>query len=175
MIHITSEYLGHEAKAVSTGSKVEVLEAENAKLKRDLISAMDKANTAKEKTKALADDLEVEKQLTVEKDKQLQAKSQKVKAVAANAVQAFQQTEEYNTVLFSQYYKGFELLRRYFVKHPFGVDLENLDFKVVDKEMEIDVASQATAAVPKENAPGGNGREPENAPIDATGGDEVAI
>ena len=90
MIHITSKYLSHEAKAMSAGSKVEVLEVENAKLKRDLISAMDKANTAKEKTKALADDLEVEKQLTVEKDKQLQAKSQKVKAVAANAVQAFQ-------------------------------------------------------------------------------------
>ena len=55
------------------------------------------------------------------------------------------------------------------------MDLENLDFKVVDKEMEIDVASQATATVPKENAPGGNGREPEKAPIDATSGDEVAI
>ena len=56
------------------------------------------------------------------------------------------------------------------------MDLENLDFKVVDKEMEIDVASQATTAtVPKENALGGNGREPENAPIDATGGDEVAV
>ena len=55
-IHITSEYL-----AMEEGSKVETLEAENAKLRRDLISAMDKANYAKEKAKALADDLKVEK------------------------------------------------------------------------------------------------------------------
>ena len=38
---------------------------------RDLISTMDEANTAKEKAKALADDLKVKKQLTMEKDKQL--------------------------------------------------------------------------------------------------------
>ena len=55
------------------------------------------------------------------------------------------------------------------------MDLENLDFKVVDKEMEIDMASQATTVVPKKNALGGNGREPKNTPIDVTGGDEVAI
>ena len=72
-IHIASEYLGHEAKAVSVGSKVEASEAENPKLRRGLISAMDEANTTKEKAKALVDDLKVEKQLTVEKDEQLQA------------------------------------------------------------------------------------------------------
>ena len=95
--------------------------------------------------------------------------------MAAKAVQAFQQTEEYNIVLFNWYYKGFELLRRYFVKHPFAVDLENLDFKAVDKEMEIDKASQAATTIPKENAPGRNGREPENAPTDAVGGNEAAV
>ena len=35
-------------------------------------------------------------------------------------------------MLFSWYYKGFELLHRYLVKHPFGVDLENLDLEEVD-------------------------------------------
>ena len=142
---------------------------------RDLISIMDEANTAKEKAKALADDLKVKKQLTMEKDKQLQATNQKVKTVAAKVVQAFQQTEEYNTVLFSWYYKGFKLLRRYFVKHPSGVDLQNLDFKVVDKEIGIDKASQPAAAIPEENAQGGNGRELENAPTDVVGGDKVTV
>ena len=52
---------------------MEALEVENAKLRRELISAMDEANTAKEKVKALADDLRAEKQLTMEKDEQLQA------------------------------------------------------------------------------------------------------
>lgn len=65
MIHITSEYLSHEVKAVAARSKVEALEAENSKLRRDLISAMAKAKSAKEKAKALAEDLKVEKQLIV--------------------------------------------------------------------------------------------------------------
>nr|POF23293.1 hypothetical protein CFP56_45115 [Quercus suber] len=64
-IHFTFRYLSHEAKAGEAGSKVETLEAENTKLRRDLISTMDKANSTKEKAKALADDLKVEKQLTM--------------------------------------------------------------------------------------------------------------
>ena len=54
-------------------------------------------------------------------------------------------------MIFSWYYKGFKLLRRYFVKHPSGVDLENLDFEVEDKEMEINEASWATVAILEEN------------------------
>lgn len=67
-IHITSKYLAHEAKAVSARSKVDALESENAKLRRDLIFAMGEANSAKEKVKVLADKLKIEKQLTLEKD-----------------------------------------------------------------------------------------------------------
>ena len=145
---------------------MEALEVENAKLKRELISAMDEANTTKEKVKALADDLRAEKQLTVEKDEQLQAANQKVKIIAAKAVEVFQQTEEYNTVLFGWYYKGFELLQRYLVKHPTGMDLGGMDLKEVDKEMETDEASQAAAAALKGNAL-------ENTPTDMAGGDEA--
>ena len=111
-------------------SRVEALEVENSKLKKDLIVVMDKANTIKEKAKVLGDDLRVEKQLTLEKDEQLQAAKGKLKTITAKAIKAFQQMEEYNTMLFSWYYKGFELLRRYLVKHSFGVDLENLDMEV---------------------------------------------
>jgi len=44
-------------------------------------------------------------------------------------------------VLFNWYYKGFDLLRLYLVKHLAGVDLENLDLEEVDKEMAADEAS----------------------------------
>ena len=44
-------------------------------------------------------------------------------------------------MLFSWYYKGFELLRRYSVKHHIIVDLENLDMEEVDKETAVDEAS----------------------------------
>ena len=48
---------------------------------------------------------------------------EKLKTIAARSIKGFQQTDEYNTVLFNWYFKGFELLRRYLVKHPSGVDL----------------------------------------------------
>ena len=121
-----------EAKITSAMSRVEALEAENSKLKRDLITAMDEANAAKEKAKSLGDNLRAERQLTLEKDEQTLVAKEKMKTIAAKVVEAFQQIKEYNTVLFSWYYKGFELLRRYLVKHPSGVDLENLDMEVVD-------------------------------------------
>ena len=70
-------------------SKVKALELENSKLKKDLISAMDEANTINEKVKVLGDDLKAERQLTLEKDKQLQAAKEKIKTVAAKAVKAF--------------------------------------------------------------------------------------
>ena len=71
------------------GSRVETLEAKNSKLRKDLIAAMDEANTAKEKAKVLSDDLRAERQLTLEKDKQLLVAKEKIKTVVAKSVEAF--------------------------------------------------------------------------------------
>ena len=144
---------------------MEALEVENSKVKKDFISTMDEANTIKEKVKVLGDDLRAERQLTLEKDEQLQAAKEKIKTVVAKVVKAFQQTEEYNTVFFSWYYKGFKLLRRYLVKHPSEVDLENLDLEEVDQEMATDEASQPTAPT---------GDALENAPLSPPDGDDAA-
>ena len=129
----------------SLTSKMEALERENSTLKKKLIESMHEVNTLKESSKTLADDLRAERQLTLEKDDQLLAVKEKLKTIAARSVEAFQQTDEYNTVLFSWYFKGFELLRQYLVKHPTGVDLQNLDLEVVDQEMAIDEAAQSSA------------------------------
>ena len=110
---------------------------------------MHEANTLKESSKTLADDFRVERQLTLEKDKQLLVAKEKLKTIAARSIEGFQQTDEYNTVLFSWYFKGFKLLRRYLVKHPTGVDLQNLDLEVVDQEMATDEAAQSSA--PEDN------------------------
>ena len=53
-------------------------------------------------------------------------------------------TDEYNTVLFNWYFKGFELLRRHLVKHPSDVDLGKLDLEKVDQEMAADEAAQSS-------------------------------
>lgn len=65
MIHITTEYLAKEEKAVMAISKAEALGVESSKLRKEPIVAMDKGNFAQEKVKALTEELRVEKLLTV--------------------------------------------------------------------------------------------------------------
>ena len=89
-LHITSEYLTQEAEVPSAMSRMEALGVENSKLKKGLIVAMDEANTIKDKPKTLGDDLRAKRQLTLEKDEQLLAAKEKIKTVAAKAVEAFQ-------------------------------------------------------------------------------------
>ena len=126
-------------------TRMEALEKENSDLKTNLITSMDEATSLKEKVKVLEDDLRVERGLTHKKDEQLLAAKEKLVTIAARSVEAFQTTDEYNTVLFSWYFKGFELLRRYMIKHPSGVNMESLDLEEVDKEMALDEAAQSSA------------------------------
>ena len=129
----------------SLASRMEVLEAENSTLKKKLIESMHEVNTLKESSKTLADDLWAKHQLTLEKDEQLLVAKDKLKTIVARSIEGFQQTDEYNTVLFSWYFKGFELLRRYLVKHPSSVDLQSLDLELVDQEMAANEATQSSA------------------------------
>ena len=131
-LHITTEYLTQEAKVASLTSKMEDMEAETSKLKQSLIDSIGEVNTLKEKVKALSDDLRAEHQLTLEKDEQLLGVKESLKTIAARSIEAFETTDEYNSVLFSWYFKGFELLRRYLVKHPSSVDMGKLDLEEVD-------------------------------------------
>ena len=137
-LHITSEYFTQETKVASLTSRMEALEAENSTLKKNLIDYMGEATDLKEKVKTLSDDLRAERQLTLEKDEQLLGAKEKLKTIAARSVEAFQTTDKYNTVLFSWYFKGFELLRKYLVKHPSEMELEKLDLEEVDQEMAAD-------------------------------------
>ena len=116
----------------SLTSKMEDMEAETSKLKQSLIDSMGEVNTLKEKVKALSDDLRAEHQLTLEKDEQLLGVKDSLKTIAARSIEAFETTDEYNSVFFSWYFKGFELLRRYLVKHPSSVDMGKLDLEEVD-------------------------------------------
>ena len=100
-LHITTEYLTQEAKVASLTSKIEAMEAETSKLKQSLIESMGEANALKEKVKALSDDLRAERQLMLKKDEQLLGVRESLKTIAARSVEAFQTTNEYNSVLFS--------------------------------------------------------------------------
>ena len=135
---------------------------------------MGEANTLKEKVKALSDDLKAERQLTLEKDKQLLGVRESLKTIAARSVETFQTTDEYNSVLFSWYFKGFELLRRYLVKHPSGVDMAKLDLEEVNQEMAADKANHsATETDAPETTPASDA--PEGVPADDTRAEENAV
>ncbi|XP_065619540.1 uncharacterized protein LOC136063291 [Quercus suber] len=170
-IHITSEHLTQEARVASLTSRMENLEKENSELKRNLVESMDESNTSKEKVKTLSADLRAERQLNLEKDEQLLNAKESLKTIAARSIEAFQTTDEYQTVLFSWYFKGFELLRRYLVKHPSGVDMEKLDLEEVDQEMAADEVVSSSAIQPdvSVDVPARSG-----ANEDAPGDDEAA-
>ena len=77
-------------------------------------------------------------------------------------------------MLFSWYFKGFELLRRYLVKHPSGVDMAKLDLEEVDQEMAADEANHsATETDAHETAPANEA--PEGAPVDDERAEENVI
>ena len=54
-MHITTQYLANEEKAVVSNSKVEALEAKTSGLQNNLGVAMDALNASKEKTKTLTE------------------------------------------------------------------------------------------------------------------------
>ena len=89
-LHLASECLTQEAKVASLTSRIEALEKKNSTLKKKLIDSLDEANTLKEKTKTLSDDLRMKRQLTLEKEDQLLATKEKLKTIAARSIKAFQ-------------------------------------------------------------------------------------
>ena len=89
--------------------------------------------------------------------------------IATRSIEAFQMIDEYNTVLFNWYFKGFKLLRKYLVKHPSGVDLGKLDLEEVDQEIAADEAAQsfATEIDAPESAPADDARANDDVVVDA--------
>ena len=88
-MHITTQYLANEEKAVVANSKVEVLEVKASGLRNDLGVAMDILNASKEQAKVLTEQLESEKQLVKQKDDLLASAAQQMKIAVAKAVTAF--------------------------------------------------------------------------------------
>ena len=70
-MRLTTNYLSSEEKVVVANSKVESIEVESMKLRKDLIEAMDQVTKAKEKVKELKEALKVEKKLIIQKDEEV--------------------------------------------------------------------------------------------------------
>ena len=132
-LRITTDYLSTEEKVVVANSNLESVEAKISKLRKDLISAMDETNKANEKKKReLIKALCVEKALVVQKDEEIQVALLRTDAKKDKVIQKFMQSEQFFDLQFIQYFKGFELLRRWTMKHhSLVVDFSNLDFEKI--------------------------------------------
>ena len=64
-LRLTTDYLSSEEKVVVANSKVDYVEAESSRLRKDPIEAMDRSTKAKEKVKELKEALKVEKNLVI--------------------------------------------------------------------------------------------------------------
>ena len=120
-------------------SKVDSIEAESLKLRKDLIKAMDQAMKAKENVKELKDTLKVEKKLVIQKDEEVQAALLKIDKERVKVITKFLESDRFSDLKFIQYFKGSELLCRWMMKHHSQVaDFANLDFKAIDTKILAD-------------------------------------
>ena len=104
---------------------------------------MDKVNRAKEKIKELNEALKVEKLLVVQKDEEVQVALLRTSAEQEKVVDQFMKSEHFFDLKFIQYFKGFELLRRWTMKHhSLVVDFSNLNFEKIDTEILTDEAKE---------------------------------
>ena len=113
---LTTNYLSSEEKVVVANPKVDSVEVESLRLRKDLIKAMDQAMKAKEKVKELKDALKVEKMLVVQRDEEVQATLLKTDEERKKVITKFESNHFFD-LQFVQYFKGFELLHRWMMKH----------------------------------------------------------
>ena len=104
---------------------------------------MNKRNDANQKLKEPTEALHVEKALVVQKDEEIQATLLKTDDERDKIIQKFKQSKEFSDLQFMQYFKGFELLHQWTIKHhSLAMDFSSLDFEKIDMKILEDEAKE---------------------------------
>ena len=90
---MTTHYLTNEEKVVVANSKVDSVEAESSRLRKDLIEAMNQVTKAKEKLKEHKDALKVEKKLVIQKDEEVQGAFLKIEEECEKVITKFLESD----------------------------------------------------------------------------------
>nr|POE46779.1 hypothetical protein CFP56_42811 [Quercus suber] len=143
---------GKEKKA---DSQAEATKAESSKLRKDLIEAMGKANDAKTKLKEVSDELRTEKMLIIQNDEEIQSAILKLNSECEKALAEFLSSKTYSIATFDEYFKGFELLQQWTMKHHTEFNYSNIEFKAIDKEIMVDEAIEQARANEQAGVEGG--------------------
>ena len=81
-------------------SKVDSIESESLKLRKDLIEDMDQSTKAKEKVKELKEALNVEKKLVIQKDEEVQAALLRVDKEREKVIARFLESDHFSNIQF---------------------------------------------------------------------------
>ena len=79
-------------------SKVDSIEAESSKLRKDLIEAIDQLTKAKEKVKELKETLNVKKKLIVQKDEEIQVALLKTNEEHEKVIARFLESNHFSNI-----------------------------------------------------------------------------
>ena len=124
---------------------VKSLSAKNEALKDKVAILTVEAENDKEHVTTLERSLQVEKDFSKLKDKQIGDLQFKLQKAGPVAVQEFKDFNSYSDELCEYYVEGFELFRKWMAKHHPDLDLSGLVMGEVEKELLVDCPSEDTA------------------------------
>ena len=89
-----------------------------------------------QRIKELTEALRVEKAFVIQKVEEIQASLLKTDDERDKIIPKFKQLEEFSDLQLMQYFKGFELLHRWTIKHhSLVIDFSSLDFEKIDTKI----------------------------------------
>ena len=107
-------------------------------LKGQIIALFDEAKKDKDRLTVLEKSIDIEKAFSRLKDKQIYEALLKVEKAGIKVVEKFKASDEYSNKLCDYYIEGFELFRKYLVKHHLELDFADLGMEVIEKEVLAD-------------------------------------
>ena len=134
-----------EKRVATTKPVVKLLSAENEALKNKVVILAVEAENGKEHVTTLEKSLQVEKDFSKLKDKQIGDLQFKLQKFGPVAMEEFKEFDSYSNDLCEYYVEGFELFRKWLAKHHLDLDLFSLVMGEVKKKLLADHCSEVTA------------------------------
>ena len=131
---------------------IKYLSAANETLKNKVTILTVETENDKERVATLKNNLQVEKDFCKLKDKQVGDLELKLQKAGAMAVQEFKDSDKYLDELCRYYVEGFDLFKKWMVKHHPDLDLSGLVIGDVEKELMSNRPSVATTVEVTEEA-----------------------
>ena len=159
---VFGKLLDLKKKVATAEPMIKSLFAKNETLKNKVSILTVKAENDKERVAALEKSLQMEKDFSKLKDKQIRDLQFKLKKASPDAIQEFKESDLYSDDLCEYYVEGFELFRRWMAKHHPELNLSGLVMGEMEEEfladrpfevMEENVVEETTTTTPVDAYP----------------------